>query len=257
MTPPELTYYDVLGVSRDADPQQIKAAWRAAIDRYDPGEGSAQFTLFNTAAEVLLDPARRAEYDAGLTARPTPEPAPEPAPEPEPAGEPVAAGSAVRSGPPRLMVAVVVVLAVLAAGTAVWLRMQASEAAQVEDARRVAPAVAAEAAEAVLAYSHDTLAADRDAGVKYFTGNYRDDYVETMDSVIADTASQTEATVVAEVLETGVIRAEPGRAEVLLYVNQVTTSKANDGQPTTALNRVRFTMVERDGTWLVDDIESY
>ncbi|WP_220138269.1 hypothetical protein, partial [Nocardioides massiliensis] len=148
-------------------------------------------------------------------------------------------------------------LAVLAAGTAVWLRMQASEAAQVEDARRVAPAVAAEAAEAVLAYSHDTLAADRDAGVKYFTGNYRDDYVETMDSVIADTASQTEATVVAEVLETGVIRAEPGRAEVLLYVNQVTTSKANDGQPTTALNRVRFTMVERDGTWLVDDIESY
>lgn len=254
---PELTYYDVLGVTRDADPATIKDAWRAAIDRYDPGEGSARFSLFNTAAEVLLDPERRAAYDAALAAdaaAPTPAPAIAPVPEPAPAP---AGPLGVRPGPPRWLVATGVVLAVVAVSAAVWLRGQARAAEAVEEARRVAPAVAAEAAEAVLSYSHDTLAADRDAGVKYFTGDYRDDYVETMDSVIADTATQTEATVVADVLETAVIRAEQGRAEVLLYVNQVTTSQSNDGRPTTALNRVRFTMVERDGTWLVDDIESY
>lgn len=259
MSAPELTYYDVLGVPRDADPAQIKAAWRDAVDRYDPGEGSSQFTLFNTAAEVLLDPARRAEYDAGLAPEQRPDPGPESEPTPEPGPAPAAPVAAAngRPGPPRWLLVVTVVLAVLAAGAAVWLRAEAQRAEALDQARRVAPAVAAEAAEAVLSYDHETLDADRDAGVKYFTGDYRDDYLETMDEVIAETATQTRASVAAEVLETGVIRAEADRVEVLLYVNQVTTSTANDGQPTTALNRVRFTMVERDDTWLVDHIESY
>ena len=44
---------------------------------------------------------------------------------------------------------------------------------------------------------------------------------------------------------------------MLLYVNQTTTSTANSGQPQVALNRVQLSMVEVDGTWLVDDITSY
>ncbi|MGZ4475154.1 MAG: J domain-containing protein [Nocardioides sp.] len=62
------TLYDILGVRPDATPDQIKRAWRDAADRFEPGSGSsgAQFRLFNEAAEVLLDPAKRAEYDAGL-----------------------------------------------------------------------------------------------------------------------------------------------------------------------------------------------
>lgn len=315
MTRSRPTLYDILGVSPDADPATIKAAWRSSADRFEPGEGGTQFRLFNEAAEVLLDPSKRAAYDAELAAdhpgsdaggAPQVPDSPEsgaapvravgaPAVEPTGATDPaageerpgwrsrlrrrkaaagaIAAGPAaaprgtadadddhtapLHAGPPRLLVAIVAVLAVLATIGAVLVTIDARDAEATERARRVAPSAATEAAERVLSYSHESIAADRDAGVKYFTESYRKDYVDTMDSVIADGAAQVEAVVEADVLKTAVVRAEPGAAEVLLYVNQVTTSKANDGEPTTALNRVRFSMVDRDGTWLVDDIQSY
>jgi Mce-associated membrane protein len=65
-TSPNPTWYDVLGVSRDASPAVIKAAWRNATDKFEPGSGSGQFRMFNEAADVLLDPERRAAYDASL-----------------------------------------------------------------------------------------------------------------------------------------------------------------------------------------------
>ena len=70
MTPtsPNPTWYDVLGVSRGASPAEIKAAWRNATDKFEPGSGSGQFRMFNEAADVLLDPDRRAAYDASLDA---------------------------------------------------------------------------------------------------------------------------------------------------------------------------------------------
>ena len=56
MTPtsPNPTWYDVLGVSRDASPAEIKAAWRNATDKFEPGSGSGQFRMFNEAADMLL-----------------------------------------------------------------------------------------------------------------------------------------------------------------------------------------------------------
>lgn len=86
------TWYDILGVEPDATPEQIKAAWRDATDKFEPGTGAGQFRMFNEAADILLDPEKRRAYDAelGLTAVPVetaPEPDPEPDPEPEPAAE--------------------------------------------------------------------------------------------------------------------------------------------------------------------------
>ncbi len=96
MTPssPNPTWYDVLGISRDASPAEIKAAWRNATDKFEPGSGSGQFRMFNEAADVLLDPEHRAAYDATLDAEPAHEqpvdpadhrPLEEPAPPPPPA----------------------------------------------------------------------------------------------------------------------------------------------------------------------------
>ncbi|HZJ04666.1 MAG TPA: DnaJ domain-containing protein [Nocardioidaceae bacterium] len=64
------TLYDILGVSPEASQEEVRAAWRDAADRFEPGSGgsSAQFRLFNQAAEVLLDAERRKEYDAELAA---------------------------------------------------------------------------------------------------------------------------------------------------------------------------------------------
>src|SRR3954470_7705235 len=65
---PNPTWYDILGVDRHASPDEVKAAWRAATDKFEPGSGTSQFRLFNEAADVLLDPTRRAAYDAELDA---------------------------------------------------------------------------------------------------------------------------------------------------------------------------------------------
>ncbi|RNM16437.1 J domain-containing protein [Nocardioides pocheonensis] len=77
------TWYDLLGVAPDATAEQIKAAWRDATDKFEPGSGTSQFRLFNEAADVLLDPAKRAAYDAELAGsttlvEPTPAEAPTP-----------------------------------------------------------------------------------------------------------------------------------------------------------------------------------
>ena len=84
---PHPTWYDVLGVPVDATPDEIKAAWRVATDKFEPGSGSGEFRMFNEAADVLLDPASRAAYDASLAGEPVTDvplpPSPQPGADPE------------------------------------------------------------------------------------------------------------------------------------------------------------------------------
>src|SRR4051794_2418819 len=54
--------YDVLDVEPTATTEEIRTAWRSAVADLDPTE--RRFRLYNEAAEVLLDRARRARYDA-------------------------------------------------------------------------------------------------------------------------------------------------------------------------------------------------
>jgi Mce-associated membrane protein len=139
-------------------------------------------------------------------------------------------------------------------GVAAW--KQVDEESQVEAAERAAPAAAERAAAAILAYSHESLEADRDNAARFMTESYRKEYLDTF-GLVLDNAPEVKAVVEAEVKASGVVHADPGRANVLLFVNQTTTSTANEGEPQIALNRVMLTMELHDGTWLVDDITSY
>ena len=62
-------YYEVLGVSRDASADELKAAFRKAAKKYHPdlhpGDAEAErcFKEVNEAYEVLSDPDKRARYD--------------------------------------------------------------------------------------------------------------------------------------------------------------------------------------------------
>ncbi len=56
--------YDLLDVAPDASAEEIRAAWRSAIDGLEPGD--RRFRAYNAAAEALLDRDRRAAYDAEL-----------------------------------------------------------------------------------------------------------------------------------------------------------------------------------------------
>jgi Mce-associated membrane protein len=280
------TWYDILGVRPDASADEIKRAWRDAADRFEPGSGGgAQFRLFNEAAEVLLDPARRREYDAGLEARPEPPPVAEPTPsvaeptavaEPIPAvSEPTSASSPAEaplasSGPtgeaaaPRplplwlvgalLLVALVLVVVDAVYGVPKWQSVREADA--VDQTRRTAPAAADRAAKVILSYSYTSLAADESAAVRYMTSGYAAKYRNTYDRLVKPNATKLKAKVVAQVRDTAVTNASSDRASILVYVNQTTRSTANNA-PQVALNRVSFAMVRQNGVWLVDDITSY
>lgn len=278
------TYYDVLGVAPGATRDEIKQAWRDAADRFDPGSGggTAQFQLFNKAAEVLLDPDRRREYDAQLAdesrseppgrtpAAPAADPAAAPArkpppPPPSPDEAPPARAGSRGSGLRPVPLPVVAVLGVLAAvlvGLGAYFALQARQAADYQEALDRAPAAAERAAVAVLSYDHESLRADRDAAARFLTSDYRKEYLDTFDRLVTESATETRATVEAQVLASSTVvvpsgEDNPDEVPVLLFVNQTTTSTAGGGEPSTALNRVRLDMRNVDGTWLVDGITSY
>ena len=62
-------YYEVLGVTRDVSPDDLKKAFRQLARKYHPDlnkgskESEEKFKEINEAYQVLGDPQKRAEYD--------------------------------------------------------------------------------------------------------------------------------------------------------------------------------------------------
>ena len=86
-----MNHYEVLGISRDASPAQVREAFRRSARAHHPDtstSGSAEsLTPVNEAWRVLGDPVSRRAYDRTLDAGPRPEPVefatPVPTPVPE------------------------------------------------------------------------------------------------------------------------------------------------------------------------------
>ena len=184
---------------------------------------------------------------------------PEPAQE---AGPPEASSGRARSGPSGLVVgllgglALVLVLASVYFGLIRWSYTDVRTADRVAEASRTAPPVAERAAATILSYDYRSLDADEKAAERYLTPSFRKQYVKSM-GLVRPNAPKLRAKVVASVKASGVSHADPDRVDVLVYVDQTTTSTANGGQPQLALNRALFSMVRTHGTWLVDKITSY
>lgn len=285
------TWYDILGVPQDASAEDVKAAWRAATDKFEPGSGTSQFRLFNEAADVLLDPERRAAYDAeldrpdeaGTTVDPESSSSPPP-PTPGAADSgpavPAAPGGDSRRKQPvvawlgdrltwvlviglPLLVAAVVMAVVTVTGLHVWKADIEGIVPAVEtfEAGPEATAAAERALTAVLSYDYRHMEADRDRAVTFLTPRYEKQYLKTFGLLTEGPdgapggAVKTKAVVTADVLNAGVVDAESDLVRVIAFVNQ--SSVKGEGQPAIFQNRVVATMVHQGGDWLVDNITSY
>lgn len=284
-TTPNPTWYDVLGISRDASATEVKAAWRASTDKFEPGSGSGQFRMFNEAADVLLDPERRAAYDASLdgeTSRTGLADSDEVPAAPAPAALPGTdegkkskrerkprttkvrtprAGAAPASRRAVVLTALLAVLTVAVIVAAVVLAVKVRQESGVADARDEAPAAAERAAKAVFSYDYRKLPTDRERAKGYLTPAFAAKYLKNFDALAkqkdgtAGLAVQSKAVVNASVLGSGVVDAQDGVARVLVYVN-LTATKAG-GDPQIFQNRVSMTMEKTGNRWLVDNVNTY
>jgi Mce-associated membrane protein len=289
------TWYDVLGVSRDATPEEIKAAWRQATDRFEPGSGSGQFQMFNRAADVLLEPERRRAYDEALEAeagasplapvpaepREVPETAAGPEPEQEDRPRPrrgrrrVAlrgrAADTLRTPGGRFvsalgslnivaLTALAVITVLVVAGAAV-AGTKVREESQLVEARSDAPPAAERAAEALFSYDYRSLPADRIRAKRYLAGSFAQKYLKNFDALEKQKdgspglAVQTKAVVTASSQGSGVVDAGADKARVLVFVNVV--SRKAEGDPQIFQNRVAMTMRKDGDRWLVSNVNSY
>jgi Mce-associated membrane protein len=262
------SWYDVLDVEPTVTSDEVRAAWRSAVAELDPTD--RRFRVFNQAAEVLLDPARRAAYDAELAESTPADEHPEPtepteAPhvaaseETEPAAE-VERDEPVPTGRRRLPLVpgwALVALAGLVAAALVVAGVLVSKPsdAAVEGDTQAAQAAAERAIVPLLSYDARHLDQSESAAEPYLTSGYDQQYRKLF-AVIRQNAPRTGTVVKARYVASGVVRSGTDRVDVLVFVDQVTRNKQHPKVPVVYKNQVTVTMTKVGGQWLVDDLST-
>ena len=282
--------YDVLDVDRAATDADIRAAWKTAIADLDPSD--RRFRAYNQAAEVLLDPDRRAAYDAELATReeeppagrvtdpaddherpPVAAPAVEPTPAAPAAARPglrqrlarsrrdtaaTPAGGSGRSVPVWLL-AVLLALTIALGATAAWILTRTPSDDTVARALRTAEGTAQTAAPVIFSYDYKRLEESRDRATAYLTPDYRQKYDDLFTTVIEQNAPRLKTTVESEFLSSGIVRTAAGdqmddRVQVLVVFDMITTNRQVT-EPRRSPAYAVLTMERVGDDWLVDEVE--
>ncbi len=160
-----------------------------------------------------------------------------------------------RSLPPRLrriLTAVLVVLLLVSGGAATWLYFKQYRPDQQTDAS-VARTVARSASDgtvALLSYSADSLDKDFAAARSHLTGDFLSYYDQFSQQTVAPMAKQKSMKTTAKVTGAAVSELHPDSAVVLIFVDQVTTTK-DSPQPSVAVSSVLVRMGRVGGNWLI------
>jgi len=132
-------------------------------------------------------------------------------------------------------------------------QQRTTQSAAIASAFSQAPAQAEAAATHVLAYDYKTLQHDADEAKSYMTPDYAQQFQGTVDGLLKKPAGQVHAHVSAAVKASGVVSATPAKVDVMMFIDQTSTTTAHR-EPQTYLNRVVFTMVRAGDRWLVSDV---
>ena len=141
----------------------------------------------------------------------------------------------------------------IAAGLVFWFLFRPDQLTNA-DAQQQVIAAAKEGTEAVLSYSPDNLDQSLATAKSHLTGGFLDEYSRFTDEVVRPAVSQRGVKTEANVARAAVSQMDPGRAQVLVFVNQVTTSRERPS-PALATSSVMVTMVRSDGRWLISEFK--
>ncbi|MCV7224123.1 hypothetical protein [Mycolicibacterium elephantis] len=141
---------------------------------------------------------------------------------------------------------------IAAAGATAWVYFGLYRPTQQTDeaAKNVVLEAAKNATVAMLSYSPDTLDQDFAAAKSNLTGDFLSYYTQFTEQIVTPAAKEKNVKTSAAVVRAAVSEMQPDSAEVLVFVNQVTTSKENpDGA--FAASSVKVGMEKIDGRWLI------
>jgi Mce-associated membrane protein len=147
---------------------------------------------------------------------------------------------------------VLVLLLLISGGVATWLYFKQYRPDQQTDtdvARTVARA-ASDGTTALLSYSSDSLDQDFAAAKSHLAGDFLSYYDQFSQQSVAPVAKQKSMKTTAKVTGAAVSELHPDSAVVLVFVDQVTTTK-DSPQPSIAVSSVQVRMDRVGGKWLI------
>ncbi|WP_260765263.1 hypothetical protein [Mycobacterium sp. SMC-4] len=175
---------------------------------------------------------------------------------PEAAASPVPARR-TRPSIRGLVTAAVLTVALLAsAGLAGWLYVNQYRPDQDTDAaaQQVVLDAATSGTVALLTYSPESLDADFAAAKARLTGDFLSYYTHFTEQIVTPAAREKQVKTEASVVRSGVSQMAPDKAEVLVFINQTTTSEENpDGA--FAASSVKVGMTKIDDAWLIESFD--
>lgn len=103
---------------------------------------------------------------------------------------------------------------------------------------------------ALLSYAPDSLDRDFADARSRLTGDFLAYYSEFADKFVAPAAKQKDIRATASVVRAAPVSVQSDTAEVLVYLNQATTSRDNP-EPAQAASAVKVGLTKVDGNWLI------
>jgi Mce-associated membrane protein len=156
-----------------------------------------------------------------------------------------------RARPVAVLAVALLLASAIAAGSVYWWLYRPDRLTDAA-AQQQAVAAAKEGTEALLSYSPENLDKDLSTAKSHLTEPFLGQYTDFTDKTVVPAARDRGVKTEANVAEAAVSQIRPGRAEVLVFVNQVTTSKSRP-TPALATSSVLVTLVQTGGRWLISE----
>jgi Mce-associated membrane protein len=157
-----------------------------------------------------------------------------------------------RLGPIPLIPLVLVLGLLAAGGLAGWVYLSQYRPDTQTDAAVEQSAVnaARDGTTALLSYKPDSLNQDFEAAKSHLSGDFRNYYDQFTKQVITPAAQSKGVTTTAQVVGAAATELHQDSAVVLIFVNQVTTSKERP-DPSMASSSVLVSLAKQHGDWLI------